>query len=109
MTVTPRADLCHARSVYDFEAVLWRWRDDSAWHFVTVPADVADDIEDTVPIRGGFGSVKVEVSVGATTWSTSLFPSAELESFVLPMKKAVRQREDLRENAPVAITLRIVT
>jgi hypothetical protein len=31
---------------------------------------VPADIEDMVPTKGGFGSVKVGVTIGATEWST---------------------------------------
>jgi hypothetical protein len=61
--------------VYDFTAPLWVWDGDAPWHFVTVPEEVSDDIEArTAHRRSGFGSVRVEVTVGATSWATSLFP-----------------------------------
>lgn len=78
---------------YRFTAPLWIWegRDDSTWHFVTLPEDEADEIlAITEGVRRGFGSVRVEVTVGPATWRTSIFPSNG--SFVLPVKKAVRQR-----------------
>ncbi|MGA1568277.1 MAG: DUF1905 domain-containing protein [Ilumatobacteraceae bacterium] len=69
---------------FTFSAEVWRWPARPAWHFVTVPFEVADEIEDASSERGGFDSVKVEVTLGRFTWSTSLFPSAEHESLILP-------------------------
>ena len=46
----------------------------------------------TTPPRG-FGSVRVEVTLGETTWRTSVFPEAASGCFVLPVKKAVRRAE----------------
>ena len=47
---------------WDFEAEVWLWKSDASWHFVTVPEEVADEIEDMPVNRGGFGSVRVEVT-----------------------------------------------
>lgn len=90
-----------------FAAPLWRW-DETAWHFVTLPEDVSDEIADlTAGQSHGFGSVRVEVTIGTTTWRTSLFPSKERAAYVLPMKKAVRSAQGLSvgEVTDLSITL----
>lgn len=93
---------------YEFDATLYPWdaRTDS-WVFVDLPFDIADEIEDaqTGP-RRGFGAVKVEVGLGATTWRTSIFPSKERRTFVLPVKKAVMKAESLAVDQTVTIRLR---
>lgn len=94
---------------YRFSAPLWRWKGDSAWHFLTVPFEQADEIDErTTATQGGFGSVKVRVTVGRTTWTTSLFPSSGQESYILPVKAAVRKAEGLREGEPVDVLLELV-
>ncbi|MEO7421497.1 MAG: DUF1905 domain-containing protein [Ornithinibacter sp.] len=91
-----------------FDAPLWRWRE-GTWHFVSVPEGVSDAIDEVVgDATGGFGSVRVEVTVGGSTWRTSLFPSKEEAAFVLPVKKAVRTAEGLAEHEPATFTLRVV-
>ena len=93
-------------TTYRFMASLWLWKDDSSWWFVTLPEDVSDDIEERHgSSAGGFGSIKVEVTVGATSWRTSLFPSMEQRAYVLPMKKAVRAAESLEEGEPFQLSL----
>ncbi|KQY60151.1 hypothetical protein ASD11_11765 [Aeromicrobium sp. Root495] len=93
---------------FTFDARLWRWREGS-WFFVTLPHDVSDEIDDaTAGMTGGFGAVKVAVRVGATEWSTSIFPSKEEKSFVLPVKKAVRSAEDLHEGSTTTFQLTLV-
>ena len=96
---------------YTFTAPLWEWQGNgpAAWYFVTLPPDIADEIEqESEGMRGGFGSVKVNVTVGDTTWSTSLFPSSAQESYILPMKKQVRVAEGLDEGEPVRVRLDVV-
>lgn len=96
-------------SDFEFTADLWRYTGQAAWYFVTLPHDVADDIDElTADHRRGFGSVRVEVTVGATTWTTSIFPDTKSESFVLPVKKTVRVAEGLDEGEAVVVHLTLV-
>ena len=94
---------------FTFTAVLWRWPSRPAWHFVTLPFDIADEIEDLAPTRGGFDSVKVTACTGSFTWSTSLFPSAEHRSFVLPVKKAARDAAKVTDGCPLTINIVIAS
>ena len=93
---------------HTFTSVLWRWEAQDAWRFVTVPTDLTVDIRLTGGPPKGFGSVRVEVTVGATIWRTSVFPESHRGSFVLPIKKAVRQAEDLDDGDEVTVTLRVL-
>ena len=93
---------------FTFEAPLWRWQADSAWHFVSLPEEVTDEIEDAAIDRRGFGSVRVEVTVGTTTWRTSIFPDTKRGTFVLPVKRQVRDREHLAEGDTVDLTVSVL-
>lgn len=94
---------------FAFTAELWRTRGEAAWYFVTLPPGDADLIADMVePGVRGFGSVRVEVSVGTTTWRTSIFPDSKSGSFVLPVKKAVRVAERLDDGEPVDVRLSLI-
>jgi hypothetical protein len=94
-------------AAYTFTSEMWLWQSNggTAWTFITLPQDVSDEIEDTVPMKGGFGSVKVDVTIGATEWSTSLFPSTEYYSYILPVKKPVRVKEKLDHGDQVVVTV----
>ena len=90
----------------DFTAPLWRWDGQAAWHFVTLPPEAAEHVEDARERvgGGGFGSVPVEVRVGGSTWRTSVFPDRS-RGFLLPVKAAVRRAEDLEEGDEVTVHL----
>ena len=98
----------------EFEAELWVWSakegtDGSSWVFVTVPEDVSDEIRDLGGPPRGFGSVRVEVSIGATTWRTSVFPNSDdAGTFALPLKKAVRKAESLEVGGSARVSLRVL-
>lgn len=94
---------------YEFVAELWQWSGDAAWHFLTLPHEVTDDIDETSDgPRAGFGSRRVEVTVGDTTWRTSVFPDTTAASYLLPVKRAVRVAERLVEGDPVEVRLRVL-
>lgn len=77
-----------------------------SWRFVILPQATADEIDDRVALRGGFGSIKVDVRLGDQEWRTSLFPAAKRESFFLPLKAAVRDAEGVDDGDVVSIEVR---
>lgn len=95
---------------YEFDAELWRWEvHQGVWLFVTLPDEVTDEIADAYSgLRAGFGSVKVRVRVGDTTWETSIFPSKDAGGFILPVKKAVRVAEGLDEGSTAHVRLAVI-
>lgn len=97
---------------YDFEAPLWQWQARDAqpgsWFFVSLPFEASDEIEAIAGPGKGFGSVRVEATIGATTWRTSIFPSNEEKTYVLPVKRPVRTAEGLDDGATCRVSLRLV-
>jgi hypothetical protein len=89
-----------------FEAELWEWDAKGGWFFLTLPEDRVDDIHARTDdmLRRGFGSVRVEATIGATTWRTSIFPG-QTGSYVLPVKKPVRTAEGIEAGDAVAVCL----
>lgn len=97
-----------SRPTYRFRSRLWLYSGKAAWHFITLPHEVTDEIDEiTAPTRRGFGSVRVAVTIGSTNWQTSIFPDTKAESFVLPVKKPVRVAERLTDGDLVDVTLRL--
>lgn len=86
---------------FRFTAPLWPHLGEGSWYFVTVPDEVSDEIRDlTEGRRAGSGSVRVSVTVGGSTWRTSLFPDKS-GNYLLPVKKQVRTAESLDDGSPV--------
>ena len=91
-----------------FIAQLWIWdaRKSDSWTFATVPSEQSDDLHERSGPRRGFGSLPVEVTIGASTWRTSVFPDKQSGGFVLPIKSAVRKAEAISAGDKVEITLK---
>jgi len=94
---------------FEFAAPLWLYPGAEGWHFVSVPPEISADITDIAAgIRRGFGSVRVAVTVGATSWRTSIFPDSKSGTYLLPVKRAVRVAEHLEAGDEVRAQLEIV-
>ena len=94
---------------FEFSGPVWRYPGADGWHFVSVPPDVSASIADIgTGIRRGFGSVRVAATIGATSWRTSLFPDSKSETYLLPVKKAVRSAENLGAGDEIWARLEIV-
>ena len=95
--------------IIEFDSDVFRWdaREDSAWFFTAVPPELSADIREIPRPYRGFGSVRVRARIGSSEWSTSNFPSSD-ESYVLPLKKAVRDAESLVEGGPVTVRLEVL-
>jgi hypothetical protein len=91
--------VCDAAGVIvEFEAELWMWdaRPDNTWTFVTLPAEASQDIRELFDgPRRGFGALRVRVTVGGSSWNTSIFPDSASGCYVLPVKRAIRKAENL--------------
>lgn len=91
---------------FTFTAELWL-HNAGSWVFLTVPEDESDEIDAVAPHPGGFGSVRVRVQIGDTSWKTSVFPDSKIGCFILPVKKAVRSAEqiDVGDSTTVELTV----
>jgi len=94
---------------FETTATLWVWRSGkpgTAWHCLTIDGQVSAEIRYAALGRtGGFGSIKVEATIGDTVWRTSIFPHRESGGFILPVKAEVRKCEGLAEGDSVSLSL----
>ena len=100
-----RPRLARIGETYRFTSRVYRWdeRANDSWYFVDVPAEESDEIRDRPRMPRGFGSVRVEATIGGTTWRTSIFPGAD--RYALPLKKAVRTTEGIEPDDEVRVRI----
>lgn len=97
-----------ARSPLVFTAEVWEHEGPAAWHFVSLPVSLADEIEATYGHRAaGFGSLRVEVTIGNTRWSHPSSPTAGAGPTCC-RKKQVRVAEELVAGSPAKVSLLVV-
>jgi hypothetical protein len=104
----PRPGTQEGDRVYTISAEVWRYPGMAGWHFITVPTAISEEIRERLGnMQRGWGSVPVVVTVGTTTWKTSLFPDKETRGYLLPLKAEVRKRENIADGDTIRIVVGI--
>lgn len=69
------------------------------WHFVSLDKTATEKVKkhQKGKPRVGWGAVPVEVTVGKTIWRTSIFPESKSGTYILPLKAAIRKKEEIYE------------
>lgn len=81
----------------------------ATWYVVTLDAKTGKNIyEQFGSQQGGFGSLRVSVTLGASTWQTSIFRDSSAKSYILFIKAAVRKQEQVRVGDKLAFTLTLL-
>ena len=99
-------------TAFEITSVLWRWTPNppakASWHFLTIDPQTAMEIRyEALGRTGGFGSIRVSATIGATVWQTSIFPHKESGGFILPMKADVRRAEGIGDKDTVKVRLEV--
>lgn len=90
----------------EFEAEVFQWRGPSPYYFVAVPEPMCDDLRVAArDVSYGWGVVPVTVQIGATSWTTSLFPKDG--GYLVPLKDRVREAEDIAQDDIVQLVLTV--
>jgi hypothetical protein len=96
---------------FTFQAKVWLYPGEGAsWHFATLPVEIADEITFLFgELKRGWGSLPVLVTVGATSWKTSIFPDKKSSSYLLPLKADVRKKEKFHAGDEVTFAVEVVS
>lgn len=90
-----------------FSAPVWYWRGPAPFHFVTVPEPEAEELKAVAGlVTYGWGMIPATVTIGQTTYKTSLWPKNG--SYIVPLKDQVRRAENIAVEAIVTVQLEIV-
>jgi hypothetical protein len=86
---------------------LWTGPDGSS-HFMTVPEEESLEIRaHSLMNPRGFGSVRVECTIGDVTWRTSVFPQKS-GGYFLPVKAEVCRRAGLAAGDEIRVELELL-
>lgn len=90
----------------EFSGTIIQWRGPAPFYFVAIPPEESDDIKAIASsVTYGWGVIPVKVTIGNTTWTTSLFPKDGI--YLVPIKNVIRKAEKLDEGDVVDIHLEI--
>lgn len=93
----------------EFSGTVHRWVNNPSIYLVSVPRDLSDEIKEiSEGLTNGWGSLKVEATIGSTVWRTSIFPDSKSGLFDLPLKAEVRKKNNLEAATLVKVHLNVL-
>lgn len=95
-------------AMYTVRAKVMKYPGMDGWFFAMLPKTAGGQIKKTYgPYAGGWGSLKVNATIGKTTWQSSIFPDKKSGSYVLPLKAQIRKAEHIIAGKTVVLTVTI--
>ena len=80
----------------------------AGWHFIYLPKKEAQVIRKSfASVHRGWGSLPVLVTLGETSWRTSIFFDKRSDTYILPLKALVRKKEGVLAKDKVNFSLEI--
>lgn len=89
----------------EFSGEVVEWRGPAPFHFVPLPPEEADLIDEVKAEIAYWGVVPVTASIGGTDFSTAMFPRES--TYFLPLKVDVRRAEGIGLGDRVEVRLRV--
>jgi hypothetical protein len=88
---------------YEFHAKSWRYDGPSAWHFISLPFDIANEIRENLKSEEeGWGRLKATAKIGNTEWKTAIWFDTKLKTYLLPLKAEIRKLENIEVGKPTS-------
>ena len=93
---------------FKIKSKVWLYSGMAGWHFVTLPKKESNEITRVFGgLKKGWGSLPVIVTIGNTSWKTSIFPDKKAGAYLLPLKAAIRKNEKIVDNQTITFQLEI--
>lgn len=78
------------------------------WHFASLTKKQSEEITKKFGTKKkGWGSFPVTVTLGKTSWKTSIFPDKREGAYILPLKKEVRKKEGIIQGDNINFSIEI--
>lgn len=96
------------KRIFKERSEVWLYPGMAGWHFVSLSKKNAQDIKNAFGKHAkGFGSLPVTVTIGKTSWDTSIFPDKRTETYLLPIKASARKAEGIFANERISFQIKI--
>jgi len=93
---------------FTVKARIWLYPGDAAWHFVNIDKEQSVRLKERYGKQArGFRSLPVTVTLGKTTWDTSIFPDSHSGTYLLPLKASVRRSEAVAAGDDISFKVRV--
>ena len=87
---------------YTFSAEVWY----SEWTFVSLPQDTAEEIRAFFKdYEEGWGRLKTTAKIGHSEWKTAIWFDTKSQTYLLPIKAAIRKKENISLGQTIEVVL----
>lgn len=87
---------------------LWKYEGAAGWCFVTLSKALSAKIrKGHAEAEEGWGRLKAQVTIGKTSWKTSIWFDTKRDAYLLPVKTQIRKTEKLAIGSKIAATIEI--
>lgn len=95
------------KSQYIFNATLWQYPAPvGGWHFVSLPKDLSTIIRNENSWQEeGWGRLKATAQIGNSKWLTAIWFDTKQDTYLLPVKAAIRKQEQLSIHQELEVIL----
>jgi Domain of unknown function (DUF1905) len=90
---------------WTFTGEVIEWRGPAPYLFVAMAPEESEDLKEAARGLSYWGQVPVHVTIGATDFTTALFPKDD--RYLVPIKVAVQRAESIAEGATIDVSLRL--
>lgn len=109
------------KNAYIMQTEIWIYPSETAaWHFVSILKEISEKIKTKISpqsksskaaakpkIRRGFGAVRVKATIGKSSFKTSLFPSRQSGTYIMPIKKEIRRKEAVQSGDSIKLKIEL--
>jgi len=89
---------------------VWLYPGMAGWHFVTLPKKQSAEIKARFGLmKRGWGSLSIVITIGKTSWKTSIFPDKKAGAYLLPLKAEVRRKENITAGDTITFSVEVRT
>jgi len=96
------------KNIFKLRAKVWLWPGVTPWHLVTLSPTESRVIRTRFgAMEAGWRSLPVAVTIGKTSWKTSIFFDTRRKGYLLPLKAEVRKKENISDGDTIRFILEI--
>lgn len=94
--------------IYTFKANIWQYPGSNPWYFVSLPKAMAKEIRENLQWQEeGWGRMKALAEIGKSRWETAIWFDKKHNTYLLPLKAAIRKKEALETDMEIEIRIGI--
>jgi len=95
-----------AKIKYSFSAKLWSYNVKGGWFFISLPANISKEIREHLKWQEeGWGRMKAFATIKEIEWDTAIWFDKKLDTYLLPVKKNIREKANLKLDDIIAVSI----